>query len=216
MAGGMTWLNVLVTILVAIVIFKGGRDPASDPITGRVVALIFVLAAALLFHEAGLKSEMIADQAVWRRGTYLFSFWCAVIAVCCPPPMGVQIVGKAWFLGLGALLVSVAWEWSYQFALSGEFDTPRFSLLVAADIRILVAHLRTHRAAATAKGGAGNLGGSSGKGPYFHRVRRPVQRCGSDPRDLALGHDTRGCASGVPVGFRCPQPGWHSLLIRAP
>ena len=46
--------------------------------------------------------------------------------------MGVQIVGKAWFLGLGALLVSVACEWSYQFALSGEFDTPRFSLLVAA------------------------------------------------------------------------------------
>jgi hypothetical protein len=27
MAGGMTWLNVLVTILVAIVIFKGGPIP---------------------------------------------------------------------------------------------------------------------------------------------------------------------------------------------
>jgi hypothetical protein len=125
--------------------------------------------------------------------------------------MGVQIVGKAWFLGLGALLVSVAWEWSYQFALSGEFDTPRFSLLVAAistPIFVfwsLISELTERRL--RPKEEQGTWVALLAKDPNFHRVRRPVQRCGSDPRDLALGHDTRGCASGVPVGFRCPQPG---------
>jgi hypothetical protein len=74
---------------------------------------------------------MIADQAVWWRSTGVFLFWCWVIAFFCRPPMGSLILIKAFLLGVIALAVSLG-EWSYQFALTGEFHTPRFSFLIAA------------------------------------------------------------------------------------
>jgi|SRR4051794_13418778 hypothetical protein len=133
MAGQMIGLLISIVLpanFIGVLIIGNWRgvDPVSDPVIGRLfAAFVVVYFPVLLFGAASF--GVIADQRVWRRSVGVFGFWCWVIGLCCPPTMGADSLGKGLLLGGAVAVVSALFEWSCQLALTGEFDTPRFSLL---------------------------------------------------------------------------------------
>ncbi len=85
----------------------------------KLICLGIAFMAAALVYLGLIWSEMTSDEAVVRRCAMVFGFWCAVIAVSLPFKMGLEILGKAGLLGILAMAISVACQWSYQFAVEG-------------------------------------------------------------------------------------------------
>lgn len=136
----MTWLPTIGwTVFAGLGVYMALRLSLEHPVAGRIVGLMLAPNLSVVVYLAAIRSEMITDDTVVLRCAVVFGFRCVVVAVSCPPTMGIEILFKAWLLGMLSAVISVACQWSYQFAAEYAFEEPRLpSLILAVSTPIFV------------------------------------------------------------------------------